>query len=67
MMWMESDMADEHKNTNRKLAKLYLQNPGFTMMDVLKYLETTPTVPAWQVIAELEALHRKLRDKNGNE
>jgi hypothetical protein len=59
-------MAAKRKKTDPKLAKLYEQRRReFTAADLVKYTEITPTVPARQVIAELEAMHRKHGKKNG--
>lgn len=60
-------MAAKRKKTDPKLAKLYAQaKREFTITDLLKYLEDTPTVPARQVLAELEVMYQKhLQKKSG--
>lgn len=60
-------MAAKRKKMDPKLAELYAQaKRDFTIKDLLKYLEDTPTVPAKQVLAELEVMHQKhLQKKTG--
>lgn len=53
-------MAAKRKKTDPKLAKLYaIAKREFTAADLQKYTVETPTVPAVQVIAELETLYKK--------
>lgn len=57
-------MANKRKKTDPKLAKLYAEaKRDFTIADLLKYLEDTPTVPVRQVLAELEAMYHKHTQK----
>ncbi len=60
-------MAAKRKKIDPKLTKLYAEaKRDFTIADLLKYLEDTPTVPARQVLAELEAMHQKnIQKKSG--
>lgn len=59
-------MASKRKKTDPKLAKLYQQRrEEFTAADLVKYTEITPTVPARQVLAELESMRQKQVKKNG--
>lgn len=53
-------MAARSKKTDPRLAKIYAEvKRNFTAADLAKYTEVTPTVPARQVLAELEETYRK--------
>jgi len=60
-------MAAKKKKYDPKLAKLYAEaKRDFTIADLLKYLEDTPTVPAKQVLAELEKMHKQYLEKKAS-